>query len=210
MDASSVPGRCPTETAAFRMRDSITQMLVAIASACLVIGAFLRGHFLLGIVAGVAFALIASATIFVLIRVAFTKRKFHKLRIAFASILSLGVFSILSMLDRFNSDLTSIIEGHQLQRTACSNLNSIFSSDSRFADLDFECGYRKCIIVTVDGSIQSQADLLELRDQIFERCPELSSRWLFWRLKIAEAGIVYNDCDLTIFGEPESDAGDAE
>jgi hypothetical protein len=88
-------------------------------------------------------------------------------------------------------------------------LNSIFSNDPRFAKLNFHIGQGKGFGVSVDGTIQSENDLLVLRDQILERCPNVTSRWLYWRLNIAETGVVHDDCDLTIFGETESDAENA-
>ena len=191
------------------MRFSTTQMLIAIACICLVLGAFVRGHYLLGSFAGVAFALLAPGTLFVLIRVVSTQRKYHILRVVVVSAFALGVFAILAMPAQFSRDLGYFIDGHQIERTTRSQLNSIFSNDSRFAKLKFDCGYRKCIVVSVDGTIQSENDLLELRDQILEQCPSVSSRWLYWRLNIAETGAVHDDCDLTIFRERVSDTGNA-
>ena len=101
------------------------------------------------------------------------------------------------------------IDGHQIERVTRSQLTSILSDDSRFTKLKFNCGYRKCIVVSVDGTIQSENDLIELRKQIFEQCPNVSSRWLFWRLKVADTGVVHDDCDLTIFGKPETAVGNA-
>ena len=183
-------------------------MLAAIACLCLVLGAFFRGHFLLGVPAGVAFALVSLATMIVLIRVVSSKHRFYGLRVLVASILTLGVFTILVMPAQFSRDLGHFIDGHQLERSTRSHLKSIFSDDPRFAKLNFDCDYRKCIVVSVDGTIESEDSLLELRSKILNRCPDVSSRWLYWRLTIAETGVMYNDCDLTIF-EDKPDAENA-
>ena len=184
-------------------------MLIVVACICLVLGALLHGYYLLGTTAGVVFALLAAATLFVFIRVISSERRFHRLRVAVALILAMAVFTILAIPAQLNSDLGYLIDGHQIERVTRSQLTSILSDDSRFTKLKFNCGYRKCIVVSVDGTIQSENDLIELRKQIFEQCPNVSSRWLFWRLKVADTGVVHDDCDLTIFGKPETAVGNA-
>ena len=168
----------------------------------------MRGYYLLGTSVGVTFTLLSAATLFVFIRVISSERKFQRLRVAVASVFALAVFTFLAIPAQFSSDLGYFIDGHQIERTTRSQLASILS-DSRFSKLNFSCGYRKCIVVSVDGTIQSENDLTELREQFFEHCPNVSSRWLFWRLNIADTGVVHDDCDLAIFGEPESVAGNA-
>ena len=107
------------------MRFSITQMLIVVACICLVLGALLHGYYLLGTTAGVVFALLAAATLFVFIRVISSERRFHRLRVAVALILAMAVFTILAIPAQLNSDLGYLIDGHQIERVTRSQLLSL-------------------------------------------------------------------------------------
>jgi hypothetical protein len=191
------------------MRFSVTQMLIGVGCFGLVLGAFTRGNYLMGISAGIAFVSLALATIFVLIRVVPTKRRFNGSRVVLASIFALFVVAFLTMPAQFSVHFHHVSNRHQIERTTWSQLNSILSNDPRFAKLKFDFSRAKGFFVTVEGSIQSENDLLELRNQILERCPHISRRFLFWRLNIVETGVMHDASDLKFFSETEVDAESA-
>ena len=90
------------------MRFSITQMLIAIACIGLVLGAAMRGNYLLGTFAGVVYGLLALTTMFVLIRVIYANPRVHGLRPIFAWVFALGVFIVLAIPDHFTIDRTRL------------------------------------------------------------------------------------------------------
>lgn len=105
---------------------------------------------------------------------------------------------------RFSPDLAHFIDGHNIERTTRLQLHDVFASDPRFSNLDYQCNYTKCIVVSVNGNIKTESDLLELRRRIFNNCPHVSSRWLYWELTVDDLGIAHDDCDLTIHGDPKN------
>ena len=189
----------------FNLHFSAKQFAITILSICIVGGAIARGNYLLGTAAAIVFGLLASGTLFLVYRVFTTTEKFHVVRQAIVLLVAIGVLTVLTIPARFNPDLGVLIEGHQTERVTRSHLHNIFPGDSRFANLDFQCNYSKCIVVSVHGSIRTESDLLELRKKIFATCPNVSSRWLYWELTLQESGRTLNGCDLTLFGAPVDD-----
>lgn len=182
---------------------SKTQKLIATGCGSLVLAAFARGYFLLGVFVGFMFASAAAATLFVIIREFRVTQRFPLVRQSVAIVFGLAVFSLLAMPTWLNPDLRTFIEGHQSEQATRSQMRSVLLSDPRFSTLEFDCRFRKCIILNVRGSVKSEKDLLDLRDRIFEQCSDVSSRWLFWDVTCIDSGVTRSDCDLQIYGDEE-------
>ena len=185
------------------MQFSTQQFLIAIAFICVVIGAFARGNHLLGTGAGITFAILAMGSLFVVWRVFASRRRLQIVRQIAAVLFAVTVLTILTIPDRFSPDLAYFIDGHNIERVTRSQLHDVLAGDPRFSNLDFRCNYTKCIVVSVNGNIKTESDLLELRQRIFDNCPHVSSRWLYWELNVDESSVTHDDCDLSIFGEPK-------
>ena len=169
----------------------------AVVFAAAVAAAGVRGYYLLGTTAAVVFGLIAAATLFVVWRVFVTASRFRRFQQTVSVLFAASVFSILAFPACFSPDLHYFIEDHRIERLTQRQLETVFGSSPKFAALRFSCRFTKCIVVDVDGTIDSQADLRELRQTIFDNCPHVSSRWLFWNLTVKEGSITYyRKCDL--------------
>ena len=171
------------------------------------IAAFCRGYFLLGVGAGVIFGLLAACPAYLIGRVCVAPGRLRVSQALFAALLGLSVLIFLANPALFNSDFAYFIEGHQSERATQSEVAAILGSDPRFSALSFTCRWRKCVVLDIKGSVQSERDLLDVRSRIFERCPHVSSRWLFWNVVCKDSGVVQNDCDLTLFGDHAQSSG---
>lgn len=184
------------------MQFSTRQLLIAITFICVVMGAYARGNYLLGTGAGIMFAILVMGSIFVVWRVFASRRRLQVVRQIAAVLLALTVLTTLTIPGRINPELAYFIDGHNIERVTRSQLHDVFAGDPRFSNLDFRCNYTKCIVVSVNGNIETESDLLELRQRIFDNCPNVSSRWLYWELNVDESSVGHDDCDLSIFGDP--------
>jgi len=149
------------------MRYSTKQFLIVITFFCIVMAAFARGRFLLGTTAGIFFGMAGTGTLFVNWRVFSVDRKFQMTRQVIAVLFAFAVFTILAIPTQFSPTLAHFIDGHHTERLTQSELQSVLSSDPSFSRLRYECNYRKCIIVSVNGNVARESDLLDLRDKIF-------------------------------------------
>jgi hypothetical protein len=188
------------------MHFSTKQFAVVIVSICIVGGVIVRGNYLLGAAAAILFGVVASGTLFLVYRSFTTAGNFHVVRLVIVLLFATGVLTVLTIPAWFNPDLGVIIKGHQIERATRSQLHHVFSGDPRFTNLDFQCNYTKCIVVRVRGSIKTESDLFDLRKRVFATCPDVSSRWLYWKVTVQESGSTRDDCDLTVFGGPANDS----
>jgi hypothetical protein len=175
------------------------QYVAAALGACAAISAFFRGYFLLGLGAGVAFGLLAACPAYLVGRVFVAPGRFRVSHALLAQLLGLSVLVFLANPSSLNSDFAYFIEGHQSERATQSEVATILGSDARFAALTFKCRWRKCVVLEIEGSVKSDKDLLDVRSRIFERCPHVSSRWLFWNVLCEDSGVARNGCDLKVF-----------
>jgi hypothetical protein len=183
------------------MRFSTKQRLTVAAFACIVVAAAVRGNALLGGAVAVAFGVLASAPLFLVWRAFSTPRKFPTISQAIAVVLTAAVLAFVAFPASFNHDFARFIEDHQIERLTGTQLKCVVGSSPRFAGIVSSCTFRKCILVTIRGTIATQSDLLDLRTKILDACPHVASRWLYWELTVEESGRAYRDCDLTLFGD---------
>lgn len=118
------------------------------------IAAFTRGNYLLGQVAGIAYALVAfGISIFVTSelsqRSAATGHR--TLCIAATVLVSLA----LSFPAFISSDIQISLEKQAIDRATRADLNSLFASDPRYSDLSLKTRHLKLVVVTVSGVVEN-------------------------------------------------------
>jgi hypothetical protein len=172
-------------------------LTASLFGAAVVASAAARGYYLLGTDAAVLFGLISAVVLFVVWRIFLTAHRFRRFQEAVALVFAVSIFSVLAFPACFSHDLHYFIENHRIEQLTQSQLESVFASSPKFAELGFSCRFTKCIVVEVNGRINSQSDLRDLRRMIFDTCPHVCSRWLFWDLSVQDADIIYHHkCDL--------------
>jgi hypothetical protein len=168
-----------------------------IPSAVAVAAAVAWGDYLLGTTAAVVFGLLSAGVLFVVWRVFALARKFRRFQQVVVIVFAASVLSVLAFPVSFSPDLHHFIERHRIERLTQGQLRTVFQSSPKYADLCFSCYCRKCIVVEVSGRIDNEADLRALRQMIFDTCPHVSSRWLFWNLIVQQTNATYNrKCDI--------------
>ena len=173
-----------------------------IPSAIAVAAAVAWGYYLLGATIAVVFGLVSAAVLFVVWRVFVTAHRFRRFQETAVLVFAACVFSVLAFPASFSPDLHYFIEDHRIERLTQSQLEAVFRSSPKYAGLHFSCTFRKCIVVEVSGRIDSETDLRALRQMIFNTCPHVSSRWLFWNLAVKETKATYDrKCDIDFVPE---------
>ena len=193
----TVPGTNGTFLCPF-LCPSLFSMVVFV---CLFLGAAFRGYYLLGSGMGIVFGLLAAAVLFLLYGVIAGHRHRSILSTAIVVTVTLAAIFAMAFPSYVNKDLGLLIDDHATERKTQHQLQRILAGEAKFANLDIQCKFTKCIIVTVHGTLRTKSDLFELRRRIFENCPKVASRWLFWDITVLDSGIKYDDIDLTLFGE---------
>lgn len=184
-----------------RMQYSTRQLLILDAFVCIVVAVSARGNCLSGQGAGAYFGVLASASLFVAWRVFGHQRRF-KGTARFAALLFGSCVILVLMLPHWlNPDVAYFVDARRIERETSAQLRSTFENDPRYSELDYQCGCRKSITVSVDGILSNQSDLIELRSQIFNNCAHVTSRWLYWNVSVSDPAATHNDTDLTIFGD---------
>jgi hypothetical protein len=167
-----------------------------------VISAVAWGNHLLGRTPAVVFGFIAAAVLFFVYRVFVTARKFQCFQQTVTLLFATFVFSVLAFPAFFSPDLRYFIEDHRVERLTQGQLKTVFQSNQKYANLCFSCNFTKCIVVEVSGRLESEADLRTLRQMIFDTCPHVSSRWLFWKITLQDSNAIYdNKCDIDFVPE---------
>jgi hypothetical protein len=182
-------------------RFSTKQLLFAVSATSIAFGAFARGSYLLGSGAGLLYAFVALGASYILGRTLFVNRNSSNTRKLVTISLIVVVFVVLAAPSYFNSYIGRLIAGYRSEHETQAKLSAILARDPQFNELTADCRYNKCIVVTLEGRIEDESDLLRLRDLILDQCPDVSSRWLIWRVEIIKTGVEFNDCDLSIYGE---------
>jgi hypothetical protein len=175
----------------------LRKLVCWLTSFIIVVAAVFRGYYLLGTGFAVVFGLLSALVLFVVWRVFLTARGFGRGRKAIVLVFAACVLPFVAFPAFFSHDLGCFIEDHRIERLTQTQLETAFGSSPKFANLHFSCRFTKCIVVEIDGTVSSQADLRELRQTIFDTCPHVSSRWLFWNVTIEDSRIGYdNKCDI--------------
>jgi len=103
--------------------------------AAIVAAAAVHGYYLLGIAAAVVFGLTSAAVLFVVWHVFWTARRFQRIQKTIALVFAASVFLILAFPAYFSPDLHYFIEDHRIERLTQTQLETVFGSSPKFADL---------------------------------------------------------------------------
>jgi hypothetical protein len=168
----------------------------------IIVGAFIRGDYLLG--SGFAYisAEIAAGVVFLNYRTYFSKRKenaFIKIMIGMVTCCAILVIVIPALFH----DLGILAEDHRVLRSAESGLSEIFLNDPKFTNLDHECFFDKCLFVEINGKIKTDQDLLSLRNEIINKCPAvgIGTMFLKWNVTVQDSKRYYDGNDDVVFAD---------
>ncbi len=184
------------------MKLSNRQMWITGLTILIIVGAFIRGDYLLG--SGFAYisAGIAAGVVFLNYRTFFSKRKENiiiKIMIGMVTCCAL----LLMVIPALFGDLRILVEDHRVLRRAESVLSEIISNDPRFMNLDHECYFDKCLFVEINGKIKTDQDLLSLRNEIIKKCPDvgIGTMCLTWNVTVQDSKRYCEGADDYVFAD---------
>ncbi len=145
------------------------------------IAAFARGNYLLGQVAGIAYALVAFG-ISIFITSELSQRATAPGHRTFCITATVLVSLALSFPAFISSDIQISLEQHAVDRAARTELNLLFASDPRFADLHVSTNQLKVINVTISGSVENSEAFDLLHSRLLDRAEHFSDCILHWSI----------------------------
>ncbi len=139
-------------------------------SITLVVIAFLRGNYLLGIETGAAYALVAAGIL------ALLTQENSRWIVALLAVLSVPVAIVMAYPAWFSPDLQHFIDKQATARAVRESLHQVFDSDPAFADLSVSTVHLKVVHFTIHGSLHTKADFERLRrlivhNRLVRGCP---------------------------------------
>lgn len=165
---------------------SLRAWLLALGGAAVfVTGAYVRGEFLLGRRAGIVYALVAILATGMILRSA-VARPFQAQRLMSRCVFTFLVSLAFAFPTVLNRDLQHFVDLQATNRAIRSELKSVFAADKAFGDLAIETTQRKCVCVTVSGSVASAADFDRLRTRVSSECPSIDKVLIHWEVSIGE------------------------
>ncbi len=168
----------------------------------LAVVAFLRGHYLLGLDAGVAYALVAASVVWLVTRNVRKAPQPVQVLAFIVTVFPIGF--VLAFPETINPDVGHFIAKQETDRNVRSELIVVFDSAKDFSHLSIETTHVKVVNVTIVGELPNRGRWQALREQILAECPTLSLCPLHWDLEIQ--GEAIQGLDSELFPPPDSAA----
>jgi hypothetical protein len=158
--------------------------------------AFARGNYLLGFGYGMGYAFIAAAIAYAFCRphANTTSRR------CVLALLAIPLGYVLAFPASINPELQYFIDDQKIARSVRSELNAVFASDSRFANLAVSTRQLKCVNVTISGSLNNRNELPPLRGRIYDECQHIQKCILHWQITDRQTGSRIGQLDSTLLG----------
>jgi hypothetical protein len=182
---------------------SAARLLFAAVGVAVVMAAFLRGNYLLGLGCGIVYAAIALALLWLLARARTPAGDVSVARVVFVMLFALPVGYALAFPASLNPAVQVFIDKQATDRRARAELAAVFASDAAYRDLSVSSVHLKVVNITVRGSMASRSDLQRLRSRIGGECPALGECFLHWDVVLRDTGERVSGLDRDLFQEAE-------
>jgi hypothetical protein len=145
------------------IRFSLSSVLLGIAFIAVILAAYCRGNYLLGMGVGITYAIVASLIVLLAVR-ALRQTPVPKMRIALLVLFAVPVGFALAFPAHINPDVQVFINKQTVDRNARSELTAIFATDPAFSDFGISTTHLKCINVEVHGSVPTKEGANSVRN----------------------------------------------
>jgi hypothetical protein len=166
-------------------------IFIAIASVATIFAAFLRGNYLLGVGAGIAYMFVVLGLI-LLVASARSRRM-----VSVYLVLALIAISILANPAWFNHDLQHFINDQATDRNVRADLYRLFDSDPAFQQLSVSTLHLKVVNFTIHGTLPTKSDFDRLRKLLENE--NLVPGPLHWNIYICDTGDYIEGLDYELF-----------
>lgn len=178
--------------------------VVVVASLSVV--AFLRGNHLLGMEAGIMFALVTGGALWLFVKTFARDGKISFARLVATSLLIGFVAFAIAFPAKVNSDLQHFIDKQATDRAARVEVRQVIESDNTFGSLSVATTRYKWVLVTVSGVMPTRDDFNRLRTRLIEDCPTLKTCTLEWHIRLHDSNENVDGFDHELFPPPENKA----
>ena len=174
---------------------SSARLLFAAAGAPVVVAAFLRGNYLLGLVCGAVYAVIAVAILWLLARSRIPAGGVSVMRAVFVVTFALPIGYALAFPASINPDVQSFVDNHR----ARAELADVLESAPVYRGLSVSPRPPKEVYITVHGSLGTRGEFEQLRSRLGEECPTLGECGLDWDVYLRDARETVSGLDDELF-----------
>ncbi len=165
-------------------------MFAGMAGVAFVMGAYLRGNYLLGIDVGIWYAAVALMMVGLFARVLW-QTPVSKIKLALLVLFTIPVCFGFAFPAFINPDVQVFVSRHKQDRVVRSELRAVFGEDPAFSSLSISTTQLKILNVEISGSVPRRADLTRLRHRVFEHCGSAKGCHLDWRIQVRDDGKTY-------------------
>ncbi len=184
----------------------IMRLLFVAVAIVVVVGAYLRGEYLLGVGCGIAYAAITLALVWLVSQARTPAGRVSVIRVLFMMLFVLPVGYAMAFPASLNSDVQVFINKQATERRARAELAAVFASDPAYRDLSVSSVHLKVVNLTIRGSLGARADLERLRSRITAECPALVECFLHWEVTLRDTGQRVDGLDRDVFQDAEQGA----
>jgi len=167
--------------------------------AALILTAFLRGNYLLGLGCGAAYVAITVGILWLLARTLLLTKKPSIARATLVAALSIPVGFAMAYPASINPDVQIGIDRQATDREARKELAAVFGSDPAFTDLSISTMLLKVVNVTIHGSMNTRSGLDRLRDRIASECAAVHRCILHWDVALRDPAQRLDGLDSDLF-----------
>lgn len=159
------------------------------------IAAFARGNYLLGQVAGIAYALVAFA-IAIFVTSELSQRAEAKRHRTFCIAAMVLVSLALSFPAFISSDIQLSLEKQAIDRATRADLKSLFASDPEYSDLSLKTRHLKLVVVTVSGVVENSNIIEPLANRLKAVSVQHPMVMIEWELTCRDTGSTIHSFDF--------------
>ena len=185
----------------------IARALFAALGVVAVVAAYIRGNYMLGTGWGVVYAVIAVALLWILARSRTPAGSVSVRRVVFVMLFALPVGYAMAFPASINADVQAFIDKQATDRRARTELAAVFASNPAYRDLSVSSVHLRMVNITVQGSLDTRADLQRLRFQVAPMCRAAGVGFLQWDVSLRDTGEQVSGDDRDLF--PDTEPGDA-
>ncbi len=191
-------------------KHQVVRACIATAGVALVVLAFLRGNYLLGLRYGVACAAIVVAILWLLARSRTARGSVAFVRAGFVLACAVPLGYAIAFPASLNSDVQVFIDDQATNRMVRHELAAVFACDPAYRELSVSSVRLKSVIFTVHGSLGTRADLERLRHRIAQECQTVRLGFLRWDVYLRDTREKVSGLDEDLFEDAEPrDAADS-
>lgn len=165
----------------------LTRIFVSVAAMAMLIIAFLRGNFLLGLDGGTAYVVVVAGLLSLFVNSLRRQQRAARLQQMILALLVIPIGFVLAFPAWINPEIQVFINKQSIDRNVRQELNRVFDSDPAFTELSVDTTHLKVVNVTISGSLPTNDDSKRLLKYLESDCPTLKLCPLHWKVRLRDS-----------------------